>query len=145
MTMEELEALCREAARSLVEREGRPLPAAVVIPQQEATRVVSLPDFPGDDQGRTAFLERYAQEVMRPANASCYGFLAEGTAEGDVEVIVLVYGARRHHPHVTAAPLDGATVGDFLASEELAPAAMPFVAPLQQAVEDSTPPDVTAG
>jgi hypothetical protein len=138
VNLDELEALCREAARSLLAREGRPLPAAVVLPLADATKITTLPDLPDDDGGRRALLGRFADDVMRPADAPCYGLIAEGLAE-DVEVVVVVYGARRHHPRVTAAPLDGDEVGDFLPAEELDPAAMPFVAALQQAVEAAAP------
>lgn len=80
----------------------------MVLPLAAATRVVALPDFPEDDGGRVELLERFADEEMRAANAPAYGFLAEGLAADDagapVEVVVVVYGARGHHPLVVAAP-----------------------------------------
>lgn len=145
MTLDELEAVCREAANDLLQREGRPVPTAVVVPGSDATRVVTLPDLPEDDEPRRQALAELAQRELRPRNASCYGFVAEGLVDGggvDVEAIVLVYGARAHHPHVTAAPLEGGQLGAFAAAEPLDHAAMPFLAPLQDAVDAANPPDV---
>lgn len=150
MRLEELEAVCREAARGVVEREGRPVPPSVVLPLPALNKVTTFPDFPDDDAARAALLERFCEEVVRPANASCYGFLSEAVtsdAEGHpVDVVVVAYSARHHHPHVTAAPLlrDG-RLGDFTATEELDPAAMPFLACLQQAVDAAGPPDAFGG
>lgn len=145
MTLDELEALCREAANDLLQREGRPMPPAVVAPSQEATRVLTLPDLPDEDQARRRALAELAQRELTPRNASCYGFLAEGLVDGggvDVEAVVLVYGARAHHPHVTAAPLQDGELGAFAAAEPLDHAAMTFLSPLQEAVDAAGPPDV---
>ena len=142
--MEELEVVCQEAARNLVERSDRPVPATVVLPLPASTRVLSLPDWPDDDDARTALLERFAQDVMAPANAPCYGFIAEGVAaadSGQVDVVVVVYGARRNHPLVTAAVLDADGVASFTDPEPLAPAAFGFLAPLQRATEAAQAPD----
>jgi hypothetical protein len=141
MTLEELEALCREAAREVLGRESRPLPATVVVPLQAATKVTTLPDFPDDDDGRALLLSRFADEVMRPANAPGYGFLAEAEVDG-IDVVVVAYGARRKHPRVTAAPIRGAGLGDFAEAEDLDARAMPWIAPLQRACEAAQPPDV---
>jgi len=145
----ELEAVCREAARGVVEREGRPVPPAVVLPLPERNKVTTFPHFPPDDEGRTALLERFGAEVVRPANASCFGFIAEATLEtgqGDpVDVVVVAYSARLHHAHVTAAPFAEGVLGDFSAAEELDPEAMPFLAALQAAVDAAGPPDAFRG
>jgi hypothetical protein len=146
--IDELETACRDAAARIVEREGRPVPASVVLPLSGATRVVTLPEFPPDDADRFALLSEFAEDEMRPANAPCYGFVAEATAEGDsgpMEVVVVVYGARGHHPRVTAAPLDGTTIGPYADAEDLHPEALPFLAPLQHAADAATPPDVMGG
>jgi hypothetical protein len=84
----------------------------------------------------------------RPANAPCYGFVAEGVTEGGdgepADVVVVAYGARRHHPRITAAHLEpDGTVGRFAEAEPLAPGAMPFLAPLQQAAEAAEVPPIT--
>lgn len=145
MTLDELEALCREAANDLLQREGRPVPPAVVVPSRDATRVLTLPDLPADDEPRRRALAALAERELRPRNASCYGFLAEGLVDGggvDVEAVVLVYGARAHHPRVTAAELVDGGLGAFAAAEPLDHAAMPFLAPLQEAVDAASPPDV---
>jgi hypothetical protein len=139
MRIEELDTLCRQAAHDVLAREGRPLPAAVVVPLAAATRVTTLPDFPDDDPARYDLLDGFARTVMRPANAPAYGFLAEATVDGQ-DVVVVVYGARNHHPRVMAAPLSGDDLGDFGAPEELDPAAFPFLAPLQHAADAATAP-----
>ena len=141
MRLEELDAVCRQAARDLLGREQRPLPPAVVLPLAEATRVTTLPDFPDDDEGRVALLTRFAQDVMVPANAPAWGFVAEAEA-GGVEVVVVVYGARRNAPMLTAAPLIDDGPGEFGQAEPLAPEAFPFLHPLQHAADAATAPDV---
>jgi hypothetical protein len=145
MRIDELELVCREAATSLVSRTGRPLPPTLVLPLPESTRVVSMPDFPDDDAHRLELLSRFAEEEMRPVNAPCYGFVAEAVAADDdgnpMDVIVLVYGARNHHPLITAAPLDGDEVGAFTEPESVEPTAFPFLVPVQRAVDAAAPPD----
>lgn len=149
MRLEELEAVCREAARGVVEREGRPVPAAVVLPLPGSNKVTTFPDFPSEDRARAILLERFSIDVMRPANASCFGFLAEGSLDAGqgtvIDVVVVAYSARHHHAHVTAAPLGDDGLGAFAAAEELDPAAMPFLAPLQAAVDAVGPPDAFGG
>lgn len=148
MNLAELETVVAEAARDLAARHARPLPATVVLPLPEATQVTSLPDFPDDDAARHDLLARFAADRMRPANAPCYGFIAEGTVgdpDAPTEVVVVVVGARRQPGRVTAAPLGPDGLGAFWPSEELHPAAFPFLAPLQEAADAATPPDVTGG
>ena len=148
MRIEELELVCQEAARNLAQREERPIPATVVLPLPEATKVTSLPDWPDDDAERLELLERFVADVARPANAPCYGFVAEGLVdvEGEpVDVVVVTYGARGQHPRVTAAPLAADGVGAFTDAEPLDPVAFPFLAPLQHAVNAATPPDAFGG
>jgi hypothetical protein len=136
---------CREAAAQVVARGEWPLPPTMVLPLAAATRVVALPDFPEDDGGRVELLERFADEEMRAANAPAYGFLAEGLAAdaagAPVEVVVVVYGARGHHPLIVAAPLEGEALGAFTEPEPLEPTAMPFLRPVEHAVDAATPPD----
>jgi hypothetical protein len=146
--MDELELVCQEAARNLAGRGPRPLPATIVLPLAAATRVTSLPDWPDDDDGRAHLVDRFAADVARPANAPCYGFLAEGVVEVEgapVDVVVVTFGARGQHPRVTAAPLTSDGVGEFAAAEPLDPAAFPFLVPLQRAVDAATPPDAFGG
>lgn len=148
MRFEELEVVCQEAARNLAERESRPLTATVVLPLPSRTRVTTLADWPDDDHTRTQLLERFAQDVVRTENAPCFGFVAEGVAasdDGTVDVVVVSYGARGNHPRIMAAPLNEEGVGEFTASEPLDPSAMPFLAPLQRAVDAATPPDAFSG
>jgi hypothetical protein len=142
--IEELDAVCREAARNLSTRQERPLPAAVVLPLPEATRVTTLPDFPDDDGERFDLLSAFARDVMRPANAPAYGFLAEATAADDkgnpIDVLIAVYGARSRPAHITAAPLTADGLGDFTPAEEVMPTAFPFLAPLQHAADAAEAP-----
>ena len=154
MRLEELEVVCHEAARNLVARGSRPVPASVILPLPEATRVVTLPDFPDDDPTRFDLLSAFARDTMRPANAPCYGFVAEAVADAGgqpVDVVVVAYGARQHRPRITAAPLvsapeaDGSELGEFTEAEELDPTAMPFLSPLQHAVDHAQPPDDGGG
>jgi hypothetical protein len=147
--IEELELVCQEAARNLVQQGGRPVPASVVLPLPEKTKVTALEGWPDHDDDRAALLERFATDVMRPANAPCYGFVAEAVAAGDgdqpVDVVVIVYGARRNHPRISAAPLFGEELGEFTPPEPLEPIAMPFMAALQRAADDATAPDALSG
>lgn len=147
MRMDELEAVCREAAVDLVARERRreqPLAAAVVLPLAQATRVVRLPQLPESDGARFELLSRFAEDEMRPAGAPCYGFVGEAVTVEGADIVVVVYGARRNHPRITAAPLDGDRLGEWAPAEDLAPGAMRFLAPLQQAADAAEPPDVMA-
>ena len=149
MTIDELEVVCQEAARNLVERSSGGVPATVVLPLPNKTAVRSLTEWPDDEHGRTQLLERFANDVMRPSNAPCYGFVAEGVATDDsgapVDVIVVTVGARGNHPRIAAAALAAGALGEFTPSEPLAPAAMPFLAPLQRAADGAGPPDAFSG
>ena len=146
--MEELEVVCQQAARNLVEREMRPVPASVVLPLPAKTRVTALGQWPDHDAHRLDLLERFADDVMRRENAPCYGFVAEGLVAGEdgpVDVVVVVFGARGNHPRISAAPFDEAGLGEFTPAEPLAPGAMPFLAPLQVAADAATVPDALGG
>lgn len=142
MRIEELEVVCQEAARNIVSRSERPLQPTVVLPLPQATRVVALPDWPEDDRGRVMLLERFVDDVMRPVNAPCFGFVAEGAA-GDPadEVVIIVFGGRGTGSRISAAPLRGDEVDEFVPAEPLDPAAMPFLRPLQMAVDTAAAPD----
>lgn len=141
--------VCREAAEQLAKREARPVPASVVLPLPAATQVVSLEGFPDDDAGRFDLLARFAGERMRPVDAPCWGFIAEAElgSPGDerVDVLVVAYGARGHHPRLVAAPLERDGLGEFSEPDDLEPTALPFLAPLQHAADAAEPPDVLPG
>lgn len=144
MRIEELEVVCQEAARNVVERHPRPVPTTIVLPLPSRTRVTVLEHWPDDDDLRTRLLEQFATDVMRPENAPCYGFVAEGVVAGEdgpLDVVVVTYGARRNHPRITAAALADGEVGEFTEAEPLESLAMPFLAPLQRAADDATAPD----
>ena len=144
MRIEELEVVCQEAARNLLEREPRPLPVSVVLPLPAKTSVNTLASWPDSDAQRLGLLEQFADDVMRPHNAPCFGFVAEAVADsedGPVDVVVVAFGARRNHPRISAAPVGHDGLGEFLPSEPLDPAAMPFLAALQHAADAATPPD----
>ena len=144
MTLDQLRQLCEEAARDLVTRTDPPHPTTIVLPGPDATRVTALPDFPDDDVARFELLARFAADEMVPRGAPCYGFLAEAVNQAGDNVLVVVYGARRHRPHVTAAELRDGTLGPFVAAEPLDPTAMPFLQPLQHAA-DTAAPDALGG
>lgn len=148
MRIEELEVVCQEAARNLVQRQSSPVPTAVVLPLPDKTKVTSLGTWPDDDAGRLSVLERFSDEVAKPSRAPCYGFVAEAVApteEGPVDVVVVVYGARRHHPRISAAVLQDGELGEFTESEPLEATAMPFLAPLQRTVDAAPAPDAFSG
>ncbi len=58
--------------------------------------------------------------------------------------MAVAYGARWHAPEVTAAPLTDDGLGEFAPPEELDPTALPFLHPLQHAV-DALPADDAPG
>lgn len=144
MRMEELEAVVRAGAAELVARQPGTFPPAVVLPLPESTKVTSFPDFPDDDRERFDLIARFAGEVVLAANAPAYGFVGEAVLDVDgapVDVVVVVCGARRRRAVVAAAPREGDGLGEFGPSEELDPTAMPFLAPLQHAVDGAQPPE----
>lgn len=142
MTLDELASLCREAAHDLAAREPRPYPATVLLPLEGATRVVALASFPDDDAARHQALAVFAADEVVPGGAACFGFMAEavlGTAADATDVLLVAYGARRRGTRLTAAPIQDGGLGAFLADEELDPAALPFLQPLQHAVDLAAP------
>lgn len=135
MRIDELAFVCEEAARDLAARQQRPLPPAVVLPGPQRTRVVTLPDFPADDRGRQALLQALAADEIVATSTPAYGFLAEGELHDGSDVLVIVYGAQGHSARITAAAIgEEGALGEFSEPEPLAPEAMPFLQPLQQAV-----------
>lgn len=157
MTLDELAALVREAAADLAGRRERPVAPAVVLPGPTATTVTTLEGFPDDDIARFDYLSRLAADRIRPVGVPCYGFVAEASLDAPpatggapstaTDVLVAVFGARRRPPQIMAAAFsgEGAALADFTAPEPLDPTAMPFLAPLQHAVDAAEPPDVTGG
>ena len=135
MTIDQLRQLCCEAAADLAGREERPWPVTVVLPGPEATRVVALDGFPGDDRARHTALSVFAAEHMVPHDVPCFGFIAEATSAEGTDLLTVVYGARRQRPMITAAPVTGEGLGDFVEPEPLDPAALPFLQPLQHAAD----------
>jgi hypothetical protein len=135
--VEELQFVCEEAARDLAATEPRPLPAAVVLPAPQVTRLVKLPDFPDDDAGRAALLRSFARDEILAKHHPAYGFLAEAELDDGGDVLLVVCGAHSVPPRIAAAPLgQDRSVGEFTEPEPLAPRALPFLHPLQHAVEE---------
>lgn len=135
MQFEELRYVCQEAALDLVRTRGRPLPPTVVLPGPERTELLTLPALPAEDEARHAVLAQLALDRVTAESIPCWGFVAEATV-GDEDAVVVVYGARRHAPHLTAARFTA--TGDldaFVPSEHLDPTALPFLHPLQHAVD----------
>lgn len=145
MTLDELRQLCQEAARDLVVRHGSPVPAAVVLPLPAQTQVATLEGFPDADEDRHLALSHFAADRMVPSGAPCFGFVAEAELATDdddaVDVVIVAYGARQRGTWVTAAPLREGKLGEFSPSEQLDPAALPFLRPLQHAADITTPGD----
>ncbi len=135
MQFEELRFVCQEAADDLVRSRGRPLPPTVVLPGSQRTRLVTLPELPDQDEARHAVVAQLAQDLVTAEAVPCWGFVAEAEADG-ADVALVVYGARRHAPHLTASRFtsEGALAG-FVPEEELDPTALPFLHPLQHAVD----------
>lgn len=135
MQFEELRFVCQEAAVDLVRTRGRPLPPTVVLPGPERTQLLTLPELPAADEARHAVLARLAADHITVGGVPCWGFVAEAEIDGR-DAVVVAYGARRHAPHLTGswfAP-DG-QLDAFAAAEELDPTALPFLHPLQHAVD----------
>ena len=135
MRFEELRYVCQEAAVDVVASRGRPVPPTVVLPGPERTRLVTLPAFPEEDEARHAVLAQLAADHVTAEQVPCWGFVAEADVGGE-DAVVVVFGARRHPPHLTAATFDEADGLDaFVPAEELDPTALPFLHPLQHAVD----------
>lgn len=146
MTIDQLRVLVEEAARSLAERHGRPLPTTVVVPLEGATRVTSLDGFPESDAERQDVLSVFAARHMVPENAPCFGFIAEATGPGGEDLVVVVYGARRRGAELMAATVaEDGELSAFTAAEPLEPTAMPFLQPLQHAADMAEPPADPSG
>lgn len=149
MDFSELRFVCQEAAVDLLGSKGRPVPPTVVLPGPDRTSLLTIPDFPDDDEARHEVLGRLAAERIAEEAVPAWGFVAEAEIQGR-DALVVVFGARRHAPHLTAGFLDDdGGVLEFAPDEELDPTALPFLHPLQHAVDSlpalETPPDAGAG
>lgn len=143
MDFAELRYVCQEAALDVLRERGRPVPATVVLPGPERTTLLTIPDFPDDDEARHAVMAELAGERITAAGVPAWGFVAEADVGGR-DALVVVFGARRHAPHLMAAFLDDPDEVSFTPDEELDPTALPFLHPLQHAVDSlpalETPP-----
>lgn len=150
MKFEELRFVCEEAARDVVAKGQRPVPPTVVLPGADRTRLLTLTGFPEEDRARHDYLAQLALEQITEGGAPAWGFLVEAEVGGH-DAVAIVYGARKHAPEISAAPLDEGGVGEFVPAEPLDPTAMPFLHPLQHAVdalpamEGDDPGDITGG
>lgn len=135
MQFEELRFICQEAALDLSRHRERPLPPTVVLPGPQRTQLLTLPELPTDDEARHAVLAQLATDHISAPGVPCWGFVAEAEIGGQ-DAVVVVYGARRHAPHLTGARFaaDGG-LEEFARAEELDPTALPFLHPLQHAVD----------
>lgn len=138
MEFEELRYVCQEAAIDVLSSRGRPVPPTVVLPGPERTRLLTLPSFPDDDEGRHAVLAQLAFDEVTPNEIPCWGFVAEAEV-GGADAVVVAFGARRNEPHITASRFeDDGTLEEFVPTEPLDPTALPFLHPLQHAVDALT-------
>jgi hypothetical protein len=132
---EELRYICQEAAVDVLRERGRPVPPTLVLPGSERTRLLTLPGFPEDDEDRHTVLAQVAEDELKPNEIPCWGFVCEAEV-GNRDAVVVAFGARRHAPHITASPFAGeGELEEFVPSEELDPTALPFLHPLQHAVD----------
>ncbi len=135
MQFEELRYVCQEAAIDVLASRGRPLPPTVVLPGPERTRLLTLPSFPDDDESRHAVLAQLAADEVATHEVPCWGFVAEAEIGGE-DAVIVVFGARRNQPHITASRFDGeGGLEEFVSSEPLDPTALPFLHPLQHTVD----------
>ena len=135
MQFEELRFVCQQAAVDLVRERGRPVPATLVLPGPDRTRLLTLPDLPPDDELRHSIIAQLAHDHITEDGVPCWGFVAEAEASGE-DVVVVAYGARRHAPEITASRFDDdGDLEAFVAAEPLDPTALPFLHPLQHAVD----------
>jgi hypothetical protein len=132
---EELRFVCQEAAADLARTRGRPLPPTIVLPGPQRTQLLTLPALPADDEARHAVLAQLAADHITAVGVPCWGFVAEAEVGGE-DAVVVVYGARRHAPQLTGARFaaDGG-LEEFARAEALDPTALPFLHPLQHAVD----------
>jgi hypothetical protein len=134
MQFDELRFICQQAALDVVQKRGRPTPPTLVLPGPDSTRLVSITDFPDGDEERHAVIAEIALQDVTGTQTPCWGFIAEADVH-DTDMLVVVYGARRHAPEITAAVFAGDTTEEFMAPERLDPTALPFLHPLQHAVD----------
>lgn len=135
MQFEELRYVCQEAAIEVVRKNGRPVPPTIVLPTPERTELVALTDFPDEDEVRHALIAQFAHDRVTPQAIPAWGFVAEAEVSG-ADAIVVAFGARRHAPHITASRFgDEGGLEEFVPAEELDPTALPFLHPLQHAVD----------
>lgn len=135
MQFDELRFITQQAALDVAGKHARPLPPTVVLPGPARTLLLTLRGLPDDDELRHGVLAELAAEHLTGGGVPCWGFVAEADVAGS-DAVVAVYGARRHTPHVSAALFgDDGALGDFLTAEELDPTALPFLHPLQHAVD----------
>lgn len=134
MKFEELRFVCEEAAKDVVSKGQRPVPPTIVLPGPERTRLLTLSDFPRDDQARHDYLAHLAHEQITTGGTPAWGFLVEAEISGH-DAVAIVYGARQHAPEISAAPLEDDELGEFVPAEQLDPTAMPYLHPLQHAVD----------
>jgi len=132
---DELRFITQQAALDVVAKRGRPIPPTVVLPGPARTLLLTLPALPEEDELRHHVFAELAAEHLTGEQVPCWGFVAEADVAGH-DGVIAAYGARRHAPHLSAA-LFGADDGldEFVAAEELDPTALPFLHPLQHAVD----------
>ena len=135
MQFDELRFITQEAALDLVTKHARPLPPTVVLPGPARTLLLTLPSLPAEDELRHLVIAELASEHLTDEGVPCWGFVAEAEVSGQ-DGIVTVFGARRHTPHIAAALFaDEGRLDEFVPAEELDPTALPFLHPLQHAVD----------
>ena len=135
MQFDELKFITQQAALDVVSRHDRPVPPTVVLPGPARTLLLTLPALPAEDEVRHLVIAELAAEHLTGGGVPCWGFVAEADIAGS-DGMIAVYGARRHTPHISAALFsDDGELEEFVPTEELDPTALPFLHPLQHAVD----------
>lgn len=135
MQFDELRFVCQQAALDVLRQRGRPMPPTLVLPGPQRTRLLTLPDLPAEDELRHAVLAELALDHITGEGVPCWGFIAEADSSGE-DVVIVAYGARRHAPEITASRFsEDGDLDEFVPPEPLDPTALPFLHPLQHAVD----------
>lgn len=138
MQFDDLRKLTMAAAHDLVDKAAdtgaRPIAATMVVPGGASTRLVTLAGFPDTDEARHDYLAQFAADQLTANRVPAWGFVVEAVIN-EVDAVVAIYGARQQAPELTAAPLGPDGLGSWVEAEPLDPTAMPFLHPLQHAVD----------
>ena len=78
MKFEELRFVCEEAAKDVVAKGQRPVPPTIVLPGADRTRLLTLSDFPEDDEARHDYLAQLAHDQITSGRRAGMGLRRRG-------------------------------------------------------------------